>query len=80
MIDILVPYEQEGTKAIVRSWLVKVGEAVKENDPLVELETDKVTQEVPAPADGILGEILLDTDAEATPGGSDTCPWCSWRT
>jgi 2-oxoglutarate dehydrogenase E2 component (dihydrolipoamide succinyltransferase) len=68
MIDILVPYEQEGTKAIVRSWLVKVGEAVKENDPLVELETDKVTQEVPAPADGILGEILLDTDAEATPG------------
>ncbi|MBW7946930.1 MAG: dihydrolipoamide succinyltransferase, partial [Sphingomonadaceae bacterium] len=41
MIDILVPYEQEGTKAIVRSWLVKVGEPVKENDPLVELETDK---------------------------------------
>lgn len=68
MIDILVPYEQEGTKAIVRSWLVKVGEAVKENDPLVELETDKVTQEVPAPADGILDAILLDTDAEAVPG------------
>ena len=68
MIDILVPYEQEGTKAIVRSWLVKVGEPVKENDPLVELETDKVTQEVPAPADGILDAILLDTDAEATPG------------
>lgn len=68
MIDILVPYEQEGTKAIVRSWLVKVGEPVKENDPLVELETDKVTQEVPAPADGILDAILLDTDAEAVPG------------
>lgn len=68
MIDILVPYEQEGTKAIVRSWLVKVGEAVKENDPLVELETDKVTQEVPAPADGILDAILLDMDAEAVPG------------
>ncbi|MBB4631434.1 dihydrolipoamide acetyltransferase family protein [Sphingosinicella soli] len=68
MIDILVPYEQEGTKAIVRSWLKAVGDAVKENEPLVELETDKVTQEVPAPADGILGEIMLDTDAEATPG------------
>ena len=69
MTDILVPFEQEGTKAIVRSWLKKVGDAVAENDPLVELETDKVTQEVPAPAAGILAEILLDTDDEAVPGG-----------
>src|SRR5688572_31274925 len=38
------------------------------NDPLVELETDKVTQEVPAPAAGVLSEIVLDTDAEAVPG------------
>jgi len=68
MIDILVPVEQEGTKAIVRSWLKKIGDAVAENDPLVELETDKVTQEVPAPVAGILAEILLDTDAEAEPG------------
>jgi 2-oxoglutarate dehydrogenase E2 component (dihydrolipoamide succinyltransferase) len=35
---------------------------------LVELETDKVTQEVPAPVAGVLAEILLGTDAEATPG------------
>lgn len=69
MIDILVPFEQEGTKAIVRSWLKKAGDVVAENDPLVELETDKVTQEVPAPAAGVLIEILLDTDAEALPGG-----------
>ena len=69
MTDILVPFEQEGTKAIVRSWLKKVGDAVAEHDPLVELETDKVTQEVPAPAAGILAEILLDTDDEAVPGG-----------
>lgn len=68
MIDILVPFEQEGTKAIVRSWLKKPGDHVSLNDPLVELETDKVTQEVPAPGDGILDEILLDTDAEAVPG------------
>lgn len=68
MTDILVPFEQEGTKAIVRSWLKKVGDAVAENDPLVELETDKVTQEVSAPAAGILVEILLDTDAETIPG------------
>jgi 2-oxoglutarate dehydrogenase E2 component (dihydrolipoamide succinyltransferase) len=68
MIDVRVPDEQEGTKAVVRSWLRKVGDAVAENDPLVELETDKVTQEVPAPAAGVLAEILLDTDAEAVPG------------
>ena len=68
MIDVRVPDEQEGTKAVVRSWLKKIGEAVAENDPLVELETDKVTQEVPAPAAGVLAEIVLDTDAEAVPG------------
>ena len=68
MIEVRVPDEQEGTKAVVRAWLKKVGEAVAVNDPLVELETDKVTQEVPAPAAGVLTEILLDTDAEAEPG------------
>ncbi len=68
LIEIRVPDEQEGTKAVVRSWLKRVGETVAENDPLVELETDKVTQEVPAPAAGVLSEILLDTDAEALPG------------
>ena len=69
MIEIRVPDEQEGTKAVVRAWLKQIGDAVAENDPLVELETDKVTQEVPAPAAGVLSEIVLDTDAEAVPGG-----------
>lgn len=68
MIDIVVPDEQEGTKAVVRSWLKKVGERVELDDPLVELETDKVTQEVSSPGAGVLAEILLDSDAEATPG------------
>lgn len=68
MIEVRVPDEQEGTKAVVRAWLKQVGEQVAENDPLVELETDKVTQEVPAPAAGVLAEIVLDTDAEAVPG------------
>ncbi len=53
---------------MVRSWLKQIGDVVSENDPLVELETDKVTQEVPSPAAGVLAEILLDTDAEALPG------------
>jgi 2-oxoglutarate dehydrogenase E2 component (dihydrolipoamide succinyltransferase) len=68
MIEVRVPDEQEGTKAVVRAWLKQIGDAVAENDPLVELETDKVTQEVPAPAAGVLAEIILDTDAEAVPG------------
>ena len=68
MIEVRVPDEQEGTKAVVRAWLKQVGDAIAENDPLVELETDKVTQEVPAPAAGVLAEIVLDTDAEAVPG------------
>lgn len=68
MIEVRVPDEQEGTKAVVRSWLKQIGDLVGENDPLVELETDKVTQEVPSPAAGVLAEILLDTDAEAAPG------------
>ena len=68
MIEVRVPDEQEGTKAVVRSWLRQVGYLVFENEPLVELETDKVTQEVPAPANGVLAEIVLETDAEAVPG------------
>ena len=68
MIEVRVPDEQEGTKAVVRAWLRQVGDLVFENEPLVELETDKVTQEVPAPAAGVLAEIILDTDAEAIPG------------
>jgi 2-oxoglutarate dehydrogenase E2 component (dihydrolipoamide succinyltransferase) len=68
MIEVRVPDEQEGTKAVVRAWLKAIGDQVVENDPLVELETDKVTQEVPAPAAGVLAEIVLDTDAEAVPG------------
>jgi 2-oxoglutarate dehydrogenase E2 component (dihydrolipoamide succinyltransferase) len=67
-VDVQVPAEQEGTKAVVRAWLKRVGDPVAVNDPLVELETDKVTQEVPAPAAGVLSEILLDTDADALPG------------
>ena len=68
MIEVRVPDEQEGTKAVVRAWLKQVGDIVFENDPLVELETDKVTQEVPAPAAGVLAEIVLNTDDEAVPG------------
>ena len=68
MIDVVVPEEQEGTKAVVRAWLRQVGDRVEENDPLVELETDKVAMEVPAPASGVLREILLHSNEDAVPG------------
>src|SRR5262249_24375660 len=46
--DIRAPEEQEGTKAVLKTWLKKVGDPVRRNDPIVELETDKVAVEVAA--------------------------------
>ena len=66
--DVLVPLEQEGTKAVVRAWLVKVGDRVAVDDPLVELETDKVAVEVPSPVAGVLTAIVIAADADAMPG------------
>ena len=63
MIEVRVPDEQEGTKAVVRAWLKQIGDVVLENDPLVELETDKVTQEVSSPA-------RIAISRKAVPGSS----------
>lgn len=68
VIDVLAPEEQEGTKAVVRNWLKAIGEPVALDEPLVELETDKVTQEIPAPLTGILHEILMQSGENAEPG------------
>ncbi len=67
-VDVLAPIQQEGSKAAVRGWLAALGDTVSEGDPLVELETDKVTVEVPAPASGTLVEIVVETDQDAAPG------------
>jgi 2-oxoglutarate dehydrogenase E2 component (dihydrolipoamide succinyltransferase) len=68
-IDIRAPSEQtEGTRSQVQRWLKSVGEAVVENEPLIELETDKVTIEIPAPAGGVLAEILKQEQEEIAPG------------
>lgn len=66
--EIRAPLEQEGTKAVVRKWLKAVGEVVRTDEPVVELETDKVAVEVAAEADGVLAEIVLDAGAGAEPG------------
>ncbi|MGY5802322.1 dihydrolipoamide acetyltransferase family protein [Rhizobium sp. LEGMi12c] len=67
-IEITAPIEQEGTKAVVRNWLKQIGDHVREGDALVELETDKVTQEIAAPCDGILSEIAMSDGDDAVPG------------
>src|SRR5437763_4483592 len=56
--EIRVPTLGESiTEATVARWLKQPGEAVARDEPVVELETDKVTLEIPAPAAGTLGEI-----------------------
>jgi len=68
--DIVVPPLGESvTEATVARWLKQPGEAVVVDDPLVELETDKVTLEVNAPAAGTLSEILVAKDANVSVGG-----------
>ena len=58
MAEIRVPTLGESvTEATIGKWFKKPGEAVAVDEPLVELETDKVTIEVPAPAAGVLAEI-----------------------
>ena len=59
MTEIRVPTLGESvTEATIGRWFKKAGEAVAVDEPLVELETDKVTIEVPAPSAGVLGEIV----------------------
>src|ERR1700742_1296568 len=59
-IEIKVPAMGESvTEATVARWFKKEGEAVKRDEPLLELETDKVTVEVPSPADGSLESISV---------------------
>src|SRR3954465_14643728 len=59
MAEIRVPALGESvTEATIGRWFKKAGEAVAVDEPLVELETDKVTIEVPAPSAGTLGEIV----------------------
>jgi 2-oxoglutarate dehydrogenase E2 component (dihydrolipoamide succinyltransferase) len=66
-VDVIVPANEEGTRATVLRWYKGIGDAVAKDEPLVELETDKVTVEVPAPASGILAEILKHPTDEVQP-------------
>ena len=59
-MDIKVPAMGESvTEGTLANWLVKPGQAVKQDDPIAEIETDKVAVEVPAPAAGVITEQLV---------------------
>ncbi len=85
-IEVKVPVLSESvSEATLVSWHKKAGEAVKRDENLIDLETDKVVMELPAPADGVLvkiiktdgstvvaGEVIatIDTEAKATAGAA----------
>ena len=70
-IEITVPTLGESVAdATVARWIRKTGDAVAADEPVVELETDKVTLEVPAPAAGTLGEIIAAEGASVEVGAS----------
>src|SRR3954468_8211477 len=67
--EIRVPTLGESvSEATIGRWFKKPGDAVKADEPLVELETDKVTLEVNAPAAGTLGDIAARDGETVTPG------------
>ena len=69
MADIMTPALGESvTEATVARWTKKAGDAVRKDEILVELETDKVSLEVAAPADGVLSEILAAEGETVEPG------------
>ncbi|MFU8889237.1 MAG: 2-oxoglutarate dehydrogenase complex dihydrolipoyllysine-residue succinyltransferase [Trueperaceae bacterium] len=68
-VDVTVPSVGESiTEVFVGAWLKQPGDAVKRDDPLVELETDKATVEVPSPVDGVLAEQLFAVGDSAQVG------------
>ena len=69
MADILTPALGESvTEATIAKWTKKVGDPVKKDEMLVELETDKVSLEVVSPADGVLGDIKAAEGDNVVPG------------
>jgi 2-oxoglutarate dehydrogenase E2 component (dihydrolipoamide succinyltransferase) len=68
-IDVIVPSVGESiTEVFVGTWLKQPGDPVKRDEPLVEIETDKATLEVSAPADGVLSEQLVAAGSSANVG------------
>jgi 2-oxoglutarate dehydrogenase E2 component (dihydrolipoamide succinyltransferase) len=68
-VDVTVPSVGESiTEVFVGAWLKQPGDAVKRDEALVEIETDKATVEIPAPVDGVLAEQLVAAGSSANVG------------
>src|SRR3954469_917682 len=68
-IEVKVPQLSESvSEATLVSWRKKAGEAVKRDENLIDVETDKVVLELPAPVDGVLAKIVK-TDGESVTSG-----------
>ena len=69
LIDVRAPEaDAEGTRSQVLRWLKRSGDSVARDEPLLEVETDKVTVEIASPADGVLHEVLKQAEEEISPG------------
>jgi 2-oxoglutarate dehydrogenase E2 component (dihydrolipoamide succinyltransferase) len=69
LLEVKVPQLSESvSEATLLSWHKKVGEAVKRDENLIDVETDKVVLELPAPADGVLTRILKDEGGSVVAG------------
>ena len=69
MTDIVLPSDQtEGTSNVVGKWFKAVGDPVRQNEPLLEITTDKVTVEIAAPVSGVLAEIMKPEGEAVEPG------------
>ena len=69
-VELIVPELGESiTEATVSKWLKKIGESFDVDEPLVEIETDKITLEVPAPKAGVLSEIKVQEGKDINIGG-----------
>src|SRR6059036_2049144 len=89
-IDVIMPQMGESiAEGTLSRWMKKVGDAVKRDEPIFEISTDKVDAEIPAPSSGVLAEILvtegqtvpvqtlvarLETDVNAAVGASASAP------
>src|ERR671925_1866821 len=59
-LDVIMPQMGESiAEGTLSRWIKKVGDAVKRDEPIFEISTDKVDAEIPAPAAGVLAEVLV---------------------
>jgi multifunctional 2-oxoglutarate metabolism enzyme len=69
LVDVAIPEMGDSVaEGTVLEWLVKVGDTVAQDDPLVEISTDKVDAELPAPVAGTIAEILVEPDETVSVG------------